>query len=104
VRLRRRSRGWAPANGHTSSRRSASTSAARPSGWFSPSLRTEARVRLAVLQAAPWIAVVFGVLMLWRLGWALLTLRAGAEPGPVAASPRSCARDARVVASCRDDG
>ena len=36
-----------------------------------------------VLQAAPWVAVVFGVLMLWRLGRALVTLPAAAEPGPL---------------------
>ena len=36
-----------------------------------------------VLQAAPWVAVVFGVLMLWRLGRAFLTLSAEAEPGPL---------------------
>jgi toxin CptA len=36
-----------------------------------------------VLQAAPWVAVVFGALMLWRLGRALLTLPAVAEPGPL---------------------
>ena len=36
-----------------------------------------------VLHAAPWVAAVFGVLMLGRLGWALLTLPAAAEPGPL---------------------
>jgi toxin CptA len=36
-----------------------------------------------VLQAAPWVAVVFGVFMLWRLVRALLTLSAGSERGPL---------------------
>ena len=34
-----------------------------------------------VLQAAPWVAVAFGVLMIVRLAGALLTLPTGAQPG-----------------------
>lgn len=37
-----------------------------------------------VLQAAPWVAVLFGVLMLWRLGSGLLRLPAAAEAGSFA--------------------
>lgn len=36
-----------------------------------------------VLQASPWIALTFGILMLGRLGRALLRLSASAEPGPL---------------------
>jgi len=37
-----------------------------------------------VLQAAPWVAVLFAVLMIVRLGWGLATLRTGAHPGSLA--------------------
>jgi toxin CptA len=36
-----------------------------------------------VLQAAPWVAVLFAVLMIVRLGWGLSTLPIGAQPGPL---------------------
>src|SRR5262249_10184699 len=39
-----------------------------------------------VLQAAPWIAVAFGVLMFGRLGVGLLRLRASSGPEPLARS------------------
>jgi toxin CptA len=35
----------------------------------------------AVLQAAPWVAAVFAVLMIVRLGWGLATLPAAAQTG-----------------------
>jgi toxin CptA len=39
-----------------------------------------------VLQAAPWVAVAFGVLMLGRLAVGILRLRAGGGPGPLSES------------------
>jgi toxin CptA len=34
-----------------------------------------------VLQAAPWVAIIFAVLMIARLGWGLSTLPTDAQPG-----------------------
>lgn len=50
---------------------------------FSIPARQELAYGSPVLQASPWIALAFGVLMLGRLGRALLSLPASAEAGPL---------------------
>jgi toxin CptA len=52
---------------------------------FAPVFPFPAQQKLAygspVLQAAPWVAILFAVLMIVRLGWGLSTLPTGGEPG-----------------------